>query len=168
MCKEDMNWNNCCLQGPQGVPGMQGAQGIQGVPGPQGIPGQNGTQGPQGLQGAAGPAGPQGPAGTPGGPPGPQGPAGPMGPVGSMGPAGPQGPAGSGNGPYANVFASVTQTIQSYNAGAIADQVLFSSQNAVSSGDWDLSQMGTTGDIKFLKHGIYHLAWQLQARIAPP
>lgn len=54
MCKEDMSYKPCCLQGPQGVPGLQGAQGIQGVPGPQGIDGQTGAQGPQGLQGAPG------------------------------------------------------------------------------------------------------------------
>lgn len=160
MCEETMK---CCLQGPQGVPGLQGAQGLQGVPGPQGINGQTGAQGPQGLQGNAGATGPQGPAGTPGGPPGPQGPIGPQGAAGATGPAG---PSGSGNGPYASIFASVTQTIQPYNVLGVADQVLFSSQDAVSSGDWDLSQMNVTGDIKFLKHGIYHLTWQLQARIA--
>lgn len=172
MCDE----MKCCLQGPQGVPGLQGAQGLQGVPGPQGIPGQNGAQGPQGLQGATGPTGPsggppgpQGPVGATGpmGPIGPSGgPAGPAGPQGPVGPQGPAGPAGSGNNPYASVFATIAQTIQPYNAPAVADQVLFDSQDAVSSGDWDLSQMNTTGDIKFLKHGIYHLTWQLQARIA--
>jgi hypothetical protein len=46
--------------------------------------------------------------------------------------------------------------------------VKFDSQDSVSAGDFDLTQMNVTGDIKFLKHGIYHLAWQLQARIAPP
>ena len=38
----------------------------------------------------------------------------------------------------------------------------------ISSPDFDLSQVNVTGDIKFLKHGVYHLAWQLQARITPP
>ena len=38
----------------------------------------------------------------------------------------------------------------------------------VNSPDFDLSQMNITGDLKFLKHAIYHLAWQLQARITPP
>ncbi|MEK7112502.1 MAG: hypothetical protein AAB875_04190 [Patescibacteria group bacterium] len=26
----------------------------------------------------------------------------------------------------------------------------------------------STRDIKFLKHGIYHIQWELQARVAPP
>jgi len=137
MCDE-MKWcPPCCLQGPQGIPGLQGPQGIQGVPGPQGIPGQTGAQGPQGLQGAPG----------------------------VCDPSQCQGGGGSSM-PYANVFASVAQTIQPYNAGAIADQVLFSSQNAVSAGDFDLTQMNVSGDVKFLKRGIYHVSWQLQARIA--
>lgn len=130
--------NKCCLQGPQGVPGLQGEQGIQGVPGAQGIMGPMGVQGVQGLQGAAG----QDCDCTGGG--------------------------GVGmNFPYANVYASAAQTIQPYNAGQVSDQVLFNAQNAVSSAaDFDLSAMNTTGDIKFLKPGSYHLQWQLQARIA--
>ena len=139
MCKEDMNhWRPCCEQGPQGVPGLQGPQGIQGVPGAQGVPGQTGAQGPQGLQGIPGPAGDC---------------------------DCPEKECCSY--PYANVFASVAQVIQPYNVPAIADTVLFSSQNSVSSAlDFDLSQMNISGDIKFLKHGIYHIQWQLQARIA--
>lgn len=145
MCKDDMYHKDCpccCEQGPQGVPGMQGPQGIQGVPGAQGIPGQTGVQGPQGIQG----------------------------PIGLTGPVGPQGPAGNAvQLPFANVYASVAQTIQPYNAPGIADQVEFDSVNAVSSAlDFDLSQANISGDVKFLKHGIYHIAWQLQARISPP
>ena len=34
--------------------------------------------------------------------------------------------------------------------------------------DFDLSMANVTGDIKFLKHAIYHLGWQLQARITSP
>jgi hypothetical protein len=45
---------------------------------------------------------------------------------------------------------------------------MFDQQNSVSTGDFDLSQMNVNGDIKFLKHGIYHIQWQLQARIVPP
>jgi hypothetical protein len=90
--------------------------------------------------------------------------------MGPAGPTGPQGPAGtSGSLPFANVFATVAQTIQPYNVPALADSVLFDSQNGVSAAtDFDLSQMNVTGDIKFLKAGNYHVAWQLQARIAPP
>lgn len=109
------------------------------------------------------------------------GPQGPQGVQGFQGPQGPQGPQGIQGVPgkdcdnsccfqvYANVYASNTQTIQPYNALAVGDQVLFNQQNSVSApADFDLSNMGTTGDIKFLKHGIYRIAWQLQARISPP
>jgi hypothetical protein len=148
MCKDDMN--KCCLQGPQGVPGMQGAQGLQGVPGAQGVPGQTGAQGIQGMQGTSG-----------------SGAVGPMGPAGPIGPMGPAGPAAGGNLPYLNMYAAAAQIVQPYNVPAVADQVLLNSQNANSGAlDFDASQANINGDIKFLKHGIYHIAWQLQARIS--
>lgn len=121
--------------------------------GPQGVPGLQGPQGIQGVSGAQGIAGQ----------------------TGAQGPQGMQGPAGqdcdctqTGSSlPYASVYASVAQLIQPYNGPAVADQVLFNSINSVSDPlDLDLSQMNVNGDIKFLKHGIYHIAWQLQARIA--
>lgn len=139
MCKEDMSeWKRCCdcKQGPQGVPGLQGEQGVQGVPGAQGIMGLQGVQGVQGLQG-------------------------------------PAGKDCSGDHPpvddccdlaYCNVYASVAQTIQAYNQPG--DTVLFDQQNAVDAPKFDLSQININGEIKFLNHGIYHLQWQLQARIA--
>jgi hypothetical protein len=40
--------------------------------------------------------------------------------------------------------------------------------NAVSAANFDTSAMGTSGVIKFLTHGVYHIAWQLQGRIQPP
>jgi hypothetical protein len=101
-----------------------------------------------------------------------------MGPTGAQGPRGLQGPAGkdcdcsqvvAAQMPYLNAFASVAQIIQPFNAPAVADQVKFDAQNANSGAlDFDVSQMNITGDIKFLKHGIYHMAWQLQARITSP
>lgn len=137
MCKEHEYKERCCLEGPQGVPGLQGPQGVQGVPGAQGIPGQMGAQGPQGLQGPKGDPGKDCDCEV------------------------------AGNMPYINVYASVAQLVQPYNGPAIADQVLFNSQNANSGAlDFDLSQMNVNGDIKFLKHGIYHMTWQLQARIS--
>lgn len=145
MCNEDKNhdhdWRPCCLQGPQGVPGPQGPQGVQGVSGPQGSPGSTGLQGPQGLQGPKGDPGKDCDC------------------------------SGQSNSdlPYANLYASAAQTIQPYNAGQVSDQVLFDSQNAVSSNlDFDLSLKNTSGDIKFLKHGIYQMQWELQARITNP
>ncbi len=145
MCKEETSHSHkrececCCIQGPQGVPGLMGPQGAQGVPGVQGAMGAQGIQGVQGLQGPAG-----------------------------KDCECPEKPCDCPQEPYANVYASVAQVVAPYNAGAVSDQVLFDKQNAVSAVDFDLTQMGTTGDIKFLKHGIYHIQWQLQARIVPP
>ena len=71
--------------------------------------------------------------------------------------------------PYLNAYASIAQVIQPYNVPAVNDQVKFDQQNANSGAlDFDVSQMNVAGDIKFLKHGIYHMTWQLQARIATP
>jgi hypothetical protein len=124
------------------IQGPQGVTGLQGDQGIQGVPGAQGIMGPQGVQGVQGLQGPAGGGVIP--------------PV-------------SAQEPYLNVFASVAQVIQPYNAPAVADQVMFDSQNANSGpADFDLSQMNVTGDIKFLKHGIYHLQWQLQARITAP
>lgn len=181
------------LQGPQGMQGPAGLDGAQGPQGPMGLQGPIGATGNQGLQGFMGPAGPQGAQGGPGpvGPMGPTGATGPQGPMGlnglngAMGPQGPQGLMGP-QGPqgiqgipgkdceekdcccvrYANVYASTPQVVAGWNNPG--DMVLFDSQNAVSVGDFDLSAMNTTGDIKFLKHGVYHIQWQLQARITPP
>ena len=141
MCKDDHYEKHCCCcnQGPQGVPGLMGPQGIQGVPGAQGATGPQGIQGVQGLQGLQGPAGKDCDC------------------------------SNMSKEPFANVYSSIAQLIQPYNNAAIADQVLFDQQNAVSSVlDFDLSQINVSGDIKFLKHGIYHMQWQLQARIATP
>ena len=140
MCKEDHHKKDCCccIQGPQGIPGLQGPQGIQGVPGAQGIPGQDGMQGPQGLQG----------------------------PPGVCNPEDCQGVGSAACERFANIYASIAQVVGAF--GSANDMVLFDQQNSVSVGDFDLSQMNTTGDFKFLKHGIYHIQWQLQARIVPP
>ncbi len=142
MCDED---RKCCCEGPQGIPGPMGLQGPMGFQGQKGDPGVNGLPGEQGPQGN-------------------------MGPQGVMGPQGPQGPECKCICEccevYANVYASIAQTVGPYSAAN--DMVLFDKQNAVSAGDFDLSAMGTTGDIKFLKHAIYHVQWQLQARITSP
>ena len=121
------------------VQGPQGVPGLQGEQGIQGVPGTQGVMGPQGVQGVQGL----------------------------------QGPAGECTDcidgactRYANVYASIPQIIGAYNTPT--DTVVFDQQNIVSAGDFDLSQMNTTGDVKFLKHGIYHIQWQLQARITAP
>lgn len=140
MCKEDMkrDCKCCCEQGPQGIPGLQGPQGIQGVPGAQGSMGPQGMQGIPGMQGAPGVCTPEQCQGQ-----------------------------GSAVQPYANIYATIPQIIQPYNT--VGDTVIFDAQNAVSSMlDFDLSQINTNGEIKFLKHGVYHIQWQLQARITVP
>lgn len=164
-------------QGPSGQTGAQGAQGLQGVPGgmgPQGPAGQNGTpgpQGPQGNDGALGPIGPQGQIGQ-NGAQGSQGPAGAIGPMGPQGVQGIQGPSGKDcdNSSccvrYLNSYATVAQVIGAYLSGT--DTVKFDAVNSISAADFDMTMANISGDIKFLKHGIYHLAWQLQARVTPP
>lgn len=163
-------------QGPAGQTGSQGSQGLQGVPGgmgPQGPAGQNGAvgpQGPMGNDGAVGPVGPQGQIGQ-NGSQGAQGPAGAIGAIGPQGIQGIQGPAGkdcedSGCDRYFSTYSTIAQVIGAYSSGT--DTVKFDSMNSFSVGDFDFTQSNISGDIKFLKHGIYHLAWQLQARITPP
>lgn len=58
-------------------------------------------------------------------------------------------------------------TITQANAAASAVLLVASSQPVVSA-DFDLSMMAINGEIKFLKSAVYHIFWQLQARITPP
>ena len=142
MCKDNNSEYHrdcpCCCE--------QGPQGVPGLQGPQGVQGVPGVQGIPGQTGAQGPQGTQGPKGDPG----------------------KDCDCSEGVLPYANVYASIAQVVQAFNVPALSDQVLFDKQNAVSAGDFDLTMMNANGDIKFLKHGIYHVQWQLQARILPP
>jgi hypothetical protein len=139
MCKEDMESKRCC--------GC--SQGQQGVPGLQGLQGIQGVAGPQGAMGLTGAQGIQGLQGAPG----------------------KDCDGGGGGGDdccnrYANIYSSVAQIIGAYSSAN--DTVTFNQQNAVSVGDFDLSLAASTGAITFLKHGIYNLAWLLQARITTP
>jgi hypothetical protein len=155
----------CACVGPQGPQGIQGLQGLQGI---QGVSGLDGKQGHMGLMGAQGSAGMDGVPGA----------VGPMGPAGSVGPQGVPGIQGVPGKDcdcqhlvgccetYCNVYSSIPQTIGAYSSAT--DAVLLNKQNAVSAADFDLTATSTTGDIKFLKHAIYHITWQLQARISPP
>jgi len=140
MCKDDHHKKDCCccVQGPQGVPGLQGEQGIQGVPGPQGIPGGTGMQGPQGLQG----------------------------PPGVCSDEQCHGRECKCCESYANVFTRTPQVLSAFGGGN--DTVLFSLQNAVSAADFDLTMMSVSGDIKFLKSGIYSIAYSAEAKVSPP
>lgn len=186
MCNEDKNCCGCFgPQGPQGVSGIQGPQGLQGPhgldgkpgkTGPQGHTGKTGPQGRQGEQGICGPIGLTGETGPQGemGQDGIQGPMGPMGlhgAIGIQGVQGIQGPNGKdcedcGCDCYLNTFATVAQIVGAYSSAN--DFVKFDAFNAISHPCFDVTLSDITGDIKFLKHGIYHLAWQLQARITPP
>ncbi len=119
--------------------------------GPQGIPG---SQGPQGIQGV----------------PGAQG---AMGPQGIQGNQGMQGEPGKdcechdrACESYANVYATVPQTISKF--GDPVDYVMFNGMNAVSAGDFDLTNVNALGEIKFLKSGIYNMSWLISAKITPP
>lgn len=184
-------------QGPQGIAGLQGMQGMQGMPGlngQDGAAGPMGSQGPQGNQGTQGPKGDTGQIGQQGplGPMGNQGPQGPSGsdgkngangsngPQGPQGLTGPEGPQGIQGLPgkdcpehenccckaWCNVYSSLAQTIGAYSN--VNDTVLFDKNNEVVLSAFDLSLASSTGDVKFLKHGRYHITWQLQARIVPP
>lgn len=125
---------------------LQGPQGVPGPMGPQGIQGVPGQQGPMGIQGIQGNQGLQGEPGK----------------DCDCSQSMPQLP-------YLNIYASVAQQILPYNVPAVGDQVLLDQQNANSGVlDFDVSQSNVNGDVKFLKHGIYHVQWQLQARITPP
>jgi hypothetical protein len=113
--------------------------------GPQGVQGVPGVQGIPGQTGSQGPQGLQGQKGDPG-----------------------RCDCEEHMLPYANVFSSKIQLIAPYNVGQIGDQVLFESQNEVSALDFDLTMMNSTGEIKFLKAGVYQLQWQAQAKITVP
>lgn len=140
MCKEDCHKKDCCccIQGPQGIPGMQGPQGIQGVPGAQGIPGQTGAQGPQGLQG----------------------------PPGICTPDECQGMGCKCCESYANVYAAPPQLLGAF--GSATDTVLFQNSNAIVGADFDITMMSVTGDVKFLKSGVYVIRWGAEAKVEPP
>jgi len=148
MCKEHKDhderkeWHKkcecCCEQGPMGPTGMQGPQGVQGVPGAQGVAGPTGAQGPQGMQGIQG----------------------------KDGVCRPEDCRHDCDcfTAYCDVYAQNPQVRGAFGSGT--DTVVFDSSNAVSA-EFDTSLMAS-GQIKFLKHGIYSIAWTAQARISPP
>ncbi len=140
MCKEDKYKKECCccVQGPQGVPGLQGEQGIQGVPGPQGIPGQNGMQGPQGLQG----------------------------PAGVCNPEDCHGRECNCCESYANVWSELPQVLGAF--GSATDAVTFQFKNANTAADFDFTMMSVDGSVKFLKSGVYRVAFSAEGKVSQP
>ncbi len=139
MCKENHEDHKRCCGCQQGPQGVPGLQGEQGIQGVPGPQGSTGLQGSQGIQGLQGAPGKD---------------------------------CECGNRHkccckiYANVHTSMQQIVKAF--GLPADAILFDKQNAVTAGDFDLTLAASSGDIKFLKHGIYHLQWQVQGRILPP
>jgi Collagen triple helix repeat (20 copies) len=105
--------------------------------GPQGIQGPLGAQGPQGFQGATGPQGAQGVQGA----------------------TGDQGPCCVPTVAFANVFNEDEQLIDTL--GNPNDTVLFSNNNAVSS-DFDISSISSTGEIRFLRTGVYSIEYTVE------
>ena len=140
MCKDEYHKKDCCccLQGPQGVSGLQGPQGLQGQPGPQGIPGQDGMQGPQGLQG----------------------------PPSVCSDEQCHGRECKCCESYANVWAQPPQVLGAF--GSSSDAVLFQFFNALTAADFDLSMMSVDGSIKFLKSGVYRIAYGAEAKVSQP
>jgi hypothetical protein len=177
--------HGCCScpgpQGPQGIQGMQGPQGLQGASGSDGATGAAGPQGlvgPIGPQGLVGPKGDAGPVGAVGaqGPVGTQGSAGPQGLQGVAGPQGVQGLQGPpgldcDNDCCTKVYCSLfSETDQNLTAnGGVKDYATFESVGPVSlPTDFDLSQAGTLGIIKFLVAGVYSIAWDAIGMLSPP
>ncbi len=186
--------DNCCgcvgPQGPQGIQGFQGPQGIQGPAGqnggmggigPMGVQGPKGDVGPQGstgVTGAQGPAGAMGPSGAQGlagadGHPGSIGPQGPQGMEGPQGLQGIQGVPGKDCNPeccqkvYLSMFSEVDQPLTAF--GGVQDFAQFTSAAIMSSPlDFDISLAATQGKIKFLKSGVYSVAWDADGQLAPP
>lgn len=138
--REHDHKDNCCgCYGPQGIQGVPGLQGAQGV---QGVPGVQGIPGQDGAQGV------QGIQGIPG-----------------------KDCDGSGKEcecceRYCNIYGSPPQLLGAF--GSATDTVLFQNQNAVSTGDFDLSMISVTGDVKFLKAGVYSIRWGAEAKVEPP
>jgi collagen triple helix repeat protein len=182
--------HGCCNcpgpQGPAGVQGQQGQQGIAGHAGPAGAVGPQGKMGPAGPVGQMGLPGPQGSIG-PMGPAGPQGLTGADGAAGVPGAAGPQGPAGIAGpqgvqglqgvpgkdcdnsliGVYLNLFSESNQQLVPNGAGV--DYAVFQKTGVLSSAlDFDISLAATLGQVKFLKAGVYTVAWDANGQLTPP
>lgn len=139
MCNEDCYKKDCCCC-------IQGPQGVPGLQGPQGI---QGVPGPQGIPGQMGVQGPQGLQGPPG----------------ICRPEDCQGMDCRCCEVYANVFSMVDQPLGPF--GSPTDFVKFEQQNIVSA-DIDISSANLTGEISFLKSGIYSLSYSVEASLLPP
>lgn len=105
-------------------------------------PGIQGIVGPQGIQGPQGLTGSQGPQGL----------------------TGPQGPCCSTVGvpSVIGLYSLVDQSL------LLGDAVLFENVGMVTPGDFDFSLASTTGEIIFLKSGVYSVTWRADGLLTPP
>jgi len=144
MCKEDKSLEYdrkcvcCCEQGPPGPAGLQGEQGLQGVPGAQGVMGPSGPQGPRGLQG----------------------------PPGVCSDEQCQGKECKCCESYCNVWSELPQVLGAFSSAN--DAVLFQHKNANTAADFDLSMMASDGSVKFLKAGVYRIAFSAEGKVSQP
>ncbi len=116
--------------------------------GPQGVPGIQGMQGIQGIQGAQGIAGQ----------------------IGPQGPQGLQGPAEKDcerndecncKSAWLTLYSLQNQTIPSLEAP-------FMEVVGSNSGDFDISNAASNGEVKILIHGIYVINWGIDGKLTPP
>lgn len=143
MCKENNEYDHkhkcpCCCE--QGPQGIPGLQGPQGI---QGVPGAQGSTGPQGIQGIQGLQGPKGDAGI----------------------CECDDRECNCCEAYCNIWAQPPQILGAF--GSATDTVVFQNQNAVSA-EFDLSAIATSGEVKFLKAGIYRIAYGAEAKVSQP
>jgi len=131
--------SSCCCTDCICPPGPQGAVGPQGT---------TGIQGNTGLQGAAGISGLTGPQGA----------------IGVQGLTGPQGPCCNNFviSSIANIYSLQDQSIDS------GENVTFENTNAIVSADYDTTLASTTGQITFLKSGIYSIGFTVEGQLTPP
>ncbi len=144
MCKEDKSHDYdrncvcCCEQGPVGPEGLQGPQGVQGQSGPQGPMGPSGAQGPRGLQG----------------------------PAGICTPEQCQGHECNCCESYCNVWSELPQVLGPFSSAN--DAIVFQHKNANTAADFDLSMMAADGSVKFLKAGVYRIAFSAEGKVSQP
>lgn len=122
----------------------------QGPVGPAGLQGEQGVQGVPGAQGIMGPAGPQGPRGL-------------QGPKGDPGKDCDCSQAGSKA--YFNLYSHLDQHLSPF--GGAADYCKLPSSNSVSA-DFDISQANVSGEVKFLKAGIYKIGYAVDGHLEAP
>lgn len=107
---------------------------------PPGPPGIQGIQGVQGIQGLPGAIGPQGPVG-------------------------PQGPCCTTT-PSASAVASLYSLVDQQLLPE--SPVLFENSSLVTAGAFDISLASSTGEITFLRSGIYSVTWRVSGDLTPP